>query len=199
MIKLQNESKKISRFLHTLPAIFKKSVTFATMEKRLRIMRRKDKEITDINDIIDIVRRCKVCRIGLSENDMPYIVPLNYGYDFENNTLTLFFHGAKEGRKVDIINNNNNACFEVDCDNQLIEAEKACRYSYAYKSIIGFGKIIRIEDINESIDALNKIMKHQTEKKNDYDFTSEELKKITVYKMIIEKFTGKYKEVPGEK
>jgi len=49
-------------------------------------MRRKNKEITKIDDKIEVIKKCKVCRIGLSENNMPYIVPLNYGWDFENNS-----------------------------------------------------------------------------------------------------------------
>ena len=158
-------------------------------------MRRKNREIKSVNDKLNIIKKCKVCRIGLSENNMPYIVPLNYGYDFCNNTLTLFFHSAKEGKKVDIIKNNNNACFEVDCDDLLIEGEKACNYSYAYKSIIGFGKIIIIEDINEKSDALNKIMKHQTEKDIIYDFSDEELKNVIIYKLVVEEFTGKQKVI----
>ena len=157
-------------------------------------MRRKDKEITAVNEKLNIIRKCKVCRIGLSDNNIPYIIPLNYGYDFENNTLTLFFHSANAGEKMDIIKNNKNACFEVDCDNRLIEAEKACDYSYAYKSIVGFGKIILIENIDEKTEALNKIMKHQSEKETDFVFSDEKLKNITVYKMVAEEFTGKQKE-----
>ena len=156
-------------------------------------MRRNDKEITNLDEKIDIIKKCKVCRIGLSENNKPYIFPLNYGYDFVNNTLTLYFHSAKEGRKMDIIKNNNNACFEVDCDTQLINAEKACKYSYAFKSVIGFGKIILLEDMNEKSDGLNKILKHQTEKGDTFIFTQDELKNVTVYKMVVEEFTGKQK------
>ena len=162
-------------------------------------MRRKDKEITDLNEKIDILKRCKVCRIGLSENDMPYIVPLNYGYSFENETLTLFFHSAEEGKKTNIMKNNSNACFEIDDGHRLIEAEKICGYGYAYKSIIGFGKIVLIEDIHESTDALNKIIKHQTGKEINHDFTTEELKKIIIYKMVVDEFTGKRKDFPGGK
>ena len=55
-------------------------------------MRRQDKEITDINEKINVIKKGKVCRIGLSENNVPYIIPLNYGYNFENDVLTLFFH-----------------------------------------------------------------------------------------------------------
>jgi len=160
-------------------------------------MRRNDREIIDMDEKMNIIQRCKVCRIGLSENDKPYIVPLNYGYDFQNNTLTLFFHGAKEGKKMDIIKINDNACFEVDCDDRLIEAETACRYSYAYKSIIGFGKIILLEDIDEKTDALNKILKHQSGKDTVYIFSPEELVNISAYKMVVEEFTGKQK-IPNQ-
>src|SRR5215510_1485131 len=139
-------------------------------------MRRQDREITDINEKLNIIKKCKICRIGLSENNMPYIIPLNYGYTFENDTLTLFFHSATEGKKFDIIKNNNNACFEIDCDTKLVEAEKACNYGYAFKSIVGFGKIIVLENPDEKIDGLNKIMKHQTEKEFVYGFTDNEVK-----------------------
>jgi nitroimidazol reductase NimA-like FMN-containing flavoprotein (pyridoxamine 5'-phosphate oxidase superfamily) len=158
-------------------------------------MRRKDREIIDINEKINVIKKCKVCRIGLSENNMPYVIPLNYGYNFENDILTLFFHSAREGKKFDIIKNNNNACFEIDCDARLIEAEKACNYGYAFRSMIGFGKIVILEDLDEKIDGLNKIMKHQTEKEIVYDFTYDEIKNVCVYKMIVEKFTGKQKEI----
>ena len=158
-------------------------------------MKRKDKEITEIIDKISIIKKCKVCRIGLSDNNKPYIVPLNYGYDFENNNLTLYFHSAKEGKKMDIIKNNNYACFEVDCDNQLISGEKACDYSYTFKSLIGFGKIILLEDVNEKIDGLNKIMRHQTGKEETYLFESAKLENVAVYKMVVEEFTGKQKSI----
>ena len=159
-------------------------------------MRRKDREITDINEKINVIKKCKVCRIGLSENNIPYIIPLNYGYNFENNILTLFFHSAIEGKKFDIIKNNNNVCLEIDCDTKLIEAEKACNYGYAFRSIIGFGKITILEKTDEKINGLNEIMKHQTGKETIYDFTCDELKNVCVYKMTVEIFTGKQKEFP---
>jgi len=159
-------------------------------------MRRQDREITDVNEKINLIKKCKVCRIGLSEKNMPYVVPLNYGYSFEHNTLTLFFHSALEGKKFDIIKNNNNACFEIDCDTKLIEAEKPCDYGYAFKSIIGFGKITILEDADEKINGLNQIMKHQTEEENAYDFTHNDFKNVCVYKMVVHEFTGKQKEFP---
>jgi nitroimidazol reductase NimA-like FMN-containing flavoprotein (pyridoxamine 5'-phosphate oxidase superfamily) len=160
---------------------------------KIKIMRRKDKEITDIEEKLNVIHQCKVCRLGLAENNTPYVVPLNYGYSFENNVLTLFFHGAHEGRKINIIKNNNKACFEIDCDTALIEGGAACTYSYAFKSILGFGEIIILETAEEKSSGLNKIMKHQTGKEITYNFTDDELKNVFVYKMDVKEFTGKQK------
>jgi nitroimidazol reductase NimA-like FMN-containing flavoprotein (pyridoxamine 5'-phosphate oxidase superfamily) len=162
-------------------------------------MRRKDREIVNVEDKIKIINKCKICRLGLSENNNPYIVPLNYGYTFERNTLTLFFHSAKEGKKLDTIKNNNKACFEIDCDTKLIEGEKACTYGYTFKSIIGFGEIIILENKEEKNKGLNKIMEHQTGGEIYYDFMDEELKNVLVYKMEVKEFTGKQKEFPTRK
>jgi len=156
-------------------------------------MRRKDKEITDINEKIAIIEKCKYCRLGLSENNYPYIVPMNYGYVYENEKLILFFHGAKEGKKIGILKNNNNACFEIDCDTQLIEAEKPFDYGYAFKSIIGFGKVIFLETNEEKTSGLNKLMKHQTGNDIEYTFSESDLNNVCVYKMDVEEFTGKQK------
>ncbi|MDR2772527.1 MAG: pyridoxamine 5'-phosphate oxidase family protein [Elusimicrobiota bacterium] len=159
-------------------------------------MRRKDKEITDISAKIDIIDRCKVCRLGLSDKDQPYVIPLNYGYSFSGGKLTLFFHGAKEGMKVDIIKRNNRACFEMDCDLGLIVGDAPHKYSYAFKSIIGFGKITILESHKEKTDALNEIMKHQTGKDTRYTYPDEQLDGVLIYKVDADEFSGKHKEFP---
>jgi len=156
-------------------------------------MRRKDKEITDVNEKLEIIAKCKVCRIGLSENNYPYIVPLNYGYSYDDGKLTLYFHCAKEGKKIDIIKKNNNACFEIDCDTKLIEGEKPCDYGYEFKSIIGFGKIFILDTKDEKINGLNYLMKQQTGKDIKYDFYENELNNVIVLKMPVDEFTGKQK------
>ena len=154
-------------------------------------MRRKDREILEIDDKIKIIEKCKYCRIGLSENNYPYIVPLNYGYSYENEKLTLFFHSAIEGKKIDIMKKNNKACFEIDCDTKLIEDEIPCEYGYEYRSIIGFGEIIFLETDEEKTKGLTKLMQHQTGTKNNNAFEENELKSILVFKMEVEEFSGK--------
>ena len=70
-------------------------------------MRRKDREVTQKEELIEILDSCKTACIAMIDGDIPYNVPLNYGYEFKGDDLILFFHCAKEGRKIDIIKNNN--------------------------------------------------------------------------------------------
>lgn len=161
-------------------------------------MRKKEREITDIDSKMAIIDKCKVCRLGLSDNNQPYVVPLNYGYSLDDSRLTLFFHSATEGKKLDIIKKNNRACFEVDCDGKFIEGETPCTSSWCYKSVMGSGKIIILENADEKRNALNKIMRHQTGKDVEYSFLDADLKKLTAYKLEVEEFSGKQKEFPGK-
>lgn len=154
-------------------------------------MRRKEREITNIEEKLTIIEKCKICRIGLCENNRPYVVPLNYGYVYENGKLILFFHGAAEGKKVDIIKNNNKACFEIDCDTGLVEGSTACKYGYEFKSVMGFGEIKILEIKEEKTEGLNYLMRHQTGKNAEYSFEEKELKNALVFRMDVEEFTGK--------
>jgi nitroimidazol reductase NimA-like FMN-containing flavoprotein (pyridoxamine 5'-phosphate oxidase superfamily) len=158
-------------------------------------MRRKDKEIIDIDEKLEIIAKCKICRLGLSENNYPYIVPLNYGFSYDEQKLTLYFHCATEGRKIDIIQKNNNACFEIDCDTKLIEGKNPCDCAYEFKSIIGFGKIIFLDTKDEKINGLNYLIKQQTEKDIKHDFNENELNNVVVFKMLVDEFTGKQKVI----
>jgi nitroimidazol reductase NimA-like FMN-containing flavoprotein (pyridoxamine 5'-phosphate oxidase superfamily) len=116
---------------------------------------------------------------------------LNYGYTCQNDLLTLYFHSAKDGKKIKILKRNNKACFEIDCDTKLIESEIACRYGYQFRSIIGFGEIVFLETNEDKKWGLYQIMKHQTGKDITFAFDEKDLEKVLVYKMEITDFTGK--------
>lgn len=66
-------------------------------------MRRKDREVTDPERIDAIIRACHCCRLGFMNNGEVYIVPLDFGYDEKEGKRTFYFHGAKEGRRMDCI------------------------------------------------------------------------------------------------
>ena len=107
--------------------------------------------------------------------------------------ITLYFHSAKEGKKIDMIKNNSNACFGIDCDTKLVEGEKPCDYGYEFKSIIGFGKIVFLDTIDEKITGLNYLMKQQTGKDIKFDFEENKLRNVVVFKMLVDEFSGKEK------
>ncbi|MHC4243849.1 MAG: pyridoxamine 5'-phosphate oxidase family protein, partial [Planctomycetota bacterium] len=149
------------------------------------LMRRKDQEITDIATIEDIIRKGQVCRLALSENGRPYIVPLCFGY--KDNTL--YFHSACEGKKLDILRKNNNVCFEIDIDQELVKGKKACNCSMKYRSVIGFGKAELIEDIESKRKAFNIIMQNYL--KGFFKYSEESIKNTVIIRVEIESMTGK--------
>ena len=148
-------------------------------------MRRDDKQISDVGVIEDILRRAVVCRVGMCANDRPYVVGLCFGY--EDNVL--YFHSFGEGKKLDILRNNSNVCFEVDIGCSVKKAGKACDWGMKYKSVIGFGKAVFVEDIESKRKGLDVIMRHYSE--GSFDYPVDAMESIAVVKVEIESMTGK--------
>ncbi len=149
-------------------------------------MRRKDKEIKDKKEIEMILNEAQVCRIALSNNNMPYIVPVNFGY--KDNCL--YIHSAAEGYKIEIIKKNNNVCFEMDIEHEILRGKSACTTSMKYCSVIGYGKAYIIDDYEEKIKALNIIMGHYFPDV-PHEYTDNSLKRIVIIRVELEKMTGK--------
>ena len=110
-------------------------------------MRRADREIQSFEEIVDVISRCDVCRLGLHDGDYPYILPLNFGVkvEKESQTVTLYFHSALEGHKIELMQKNNLASFEMDCRHQLQYKAEQGMCTFAFESIIGHGTIHMIE------------------------------------------------------
>lgn len=154
-------------------------------------MRRKDLEITGMGEIMSIVRKCEVCRLGLADNNEPYVVPMNYGYELNGERLTLYFHCAKEGRKLEILRRNPRVCFEIDCGHTLVTGEDACDYSYKYESVIGNGNAVFLEEHGEKNRALQKLMEHYAGH-GGFSFTEKETAMVTVFKIEADSYTAKH-------
>lgn len=134
-------------------------------------MRRNDREVKDLEKIEEIIKGCKVCRLGIYdiETSEVYIVPLNFGYDLSEGSLTIYCHSAREGRKIELLSKNKKVCVEMDCNHMLLEAEKACGHSYSYSSIIGNGEAELVDSFEEKVRAFNKIMVHQTGREFEFN------------------------------
>ncbi|MDR0388772.1 MAG: pyridoxamine 5'-phosphate oxidase family protein [Spirochaetaceae bacterium] len=158
-------------------------------------MRREEKEVTEFEKKIAIIDACKVMRLGIYDGQIPYVVPVNFGYSVKGEELTLYFHSAKEGRKIDALNTFPLVCFEMDCEHELIEGKLACNYSYAFASIIGTGTVWFLESPAEKVEALQFIMEHQTGKKISFHFEEVMLTRTAVCKLVVNEYTAKRHEV----
>ncbi len=153
-------------------------------------MRQSRRAIAEAGEIIRILERSDVCHLGLADGSQPYVVPLNYGYQLDRGNLTLYFHCAAEGRKLDIILQNNQACFQMDCDHELRRADQACGYSMNYASIIGSGLIEIVTDPDERALGLQLLMQHYSGSA-DWSFAPANLAKTTVLRLRAREFSGK--------
>ena len=157
-------------------------------------MTRRERQITDIDEIIKILDKSKVAHVGMIDGDEPYVVPMNYGYIMDGEKLTLYLHGATQGRKLDVMRANPKVFFEMCCDITPFEGEVACKYGITYASIMGRGVATLVEDVEEKKKALSVLMKTQVNK----DFTFED--KLTTVVSIIRidtlEFTAKKRMAP---
>jgi len=153
-------------------------------------MRRKDREVTDINEILKIVDKAKILHLGLFDGEYPYIVPLHYGYEYKNGNLIFYMHGAKEGHKLELIRNNPNVCVELECDVELISGEDIpCKYGSTFASVIGKGHAEILEDEQEKIIGLKLLMKNQTGR--EFEIDERMANTVGVIKVTVHSFTAK--------
>lgn len=152
-------------------------------------MRRADREITEIAETLEVMRGCKVCRLGMYDDGEIYIVPMNFGFTYDNGQLALYFHGATEGRRAEALRRNNRVGFEMDCDHGLVTAQTACGYSFRYASVIGNGIAHFIETTQDKIQALRMIMKHQTGR--EFEFNERMVNDVAVFRIDAESYSCK--------
>lgn len=152
-------------------------------------MTRRERQVTDINEIINILNKSKVLHLGLVDGDEPYVVPMNYGYEFIDDTLVMYLHGARRGRKLDLIRANPKVFYELDCDIVPFEGEVVCKYGITYSSVMGRGEAYIVDDVEEKKHALSVLMKTQTEK--DFVFDDKLVSVVSVIKIVTKEYTAK--------
>lgn len=148
-------------------------------------MRRKDREITDRSEIDSIISSANLMRIALVDGDMPFLVPVFYAFD----GTALYFHSAQAGTKMDILQRNNNICFEISIDNGFIESDAACDFEAKHRTVIGTGKVHLIEDDAEKTRVLDLIVAHFSAKK--FDYPQANLDRTAVIRIEIASIKGK--------
>lgn len=155
------------------------------------LMRRKDRLVSEFNELIDIIKRCDVCRLGINDEEVPYILPLNFGMSVEDDKLYLYFHGATEGYKYSLIEKNNLVSFEMDCDHELYSDKERGYCTMNYSSVMGRGRVEIVDDVEEKIKALTILTDSYHEV--HFEFNPAAVSRTTVMKLAVESMTGKQK------
>jgi nitroimidazol reductase NimA-like FMN-containing flavoprotein (pyridoxamine 5'-phosphate oxidase superfamily) len=148
-------------------------------------MRRHEQAITDPAEIEHIIGEALVCRLAMIDRGRPYIVPLCFGYE----NRRLYFHTALEGRKMEILRNSPDVCFEMEARTAVTRGKSACEWGMSYRCVIGDGRARLVEDDEAKRRALDCIMRHYGGEREDY--ADKVLKKTAVIQVDIEQMTAK--------
>lgn len=153
-------------------------------------MRRKDREVKDPAVIREILNKARVLHLGLFDEGYPYIVPLHYGYEMnEEGKLTFYMHGAREGHKVDLVKADGRAFVEIDTDEELMYSDIACDNGATFSSVMARGTVCLLEEPEEKIKGLKALMKLQTGK--DFEINEKMAKIVSVFKVVVDEYTVK--------
>ena len=159
-------------------------------------MTRRERQIFDTDIIIEILDKSKVLHLGMVDGDEPYVVPMNYGYEFVDDKLIVYLHGARRGRKIDLMKLNPKVFFELECDITPFEGEIACKYGITYASVMGRGVAEILEDPQEKCHGLSVLMKTQTGK--DFTFEEKMVSVVSVIKITVSEYTAKHRPAPNK-
>jgi uncharacterized protein len=123
-------------------------------------MRRKDRLVEDRAELQAIFDEAEVCRLGFAQGGTPYIVTMNFGYSWEAEFPLLYFHCAREGRKLDMMRANPRVCFQLDAAHELVTGPAPCDWGMKYASIVGYGVLGEAAGEEERREGLDRIMGH---------------------------------------
>jgi len=149
-------------------------------------MRRAKQEIIDKAILEEILAGAEICRLSLVDGELPYIVPVNYGYRDGH----LYIHSAPEGKKIDLLKQNKQVCFEVEDTVEIVKGEEACDWTTRYRSVVGYATVEILSDHRSKQEGLEVIMaQHGAPELVKFDENN--LKRMVILKLKITSVSGK--------
>lgn len=155
-------------------------------------MRRAEHEVKERKEILNIMDRCDSLHLALMDGDYPYVIPMNFGYVDDGEKLVIYFHGAPEGKKLDLIAKDPHAAFSMSCAHDLVPGKFPCATTFKYESVCGRGLIHMVEG-EEKMQALSIIMA-QYDKEKTHTFQEKHARAVAIFRMDVEGFTGKSRQ-----
>jgi nitroimidazol reductase NimA-like FMN-containing flavoprotein (pyridoxamine 5'-phosphate oxidase superfamily) len=180
-------------------------------------MRRQDRLVEDLPTIAAILGECEIGRLGLSDRGQPYVVPLHFAYTVDDDAsraghaapghecasagradgaITVYFHGADEGRKLDVIGRAPRACFEADVRRGTIDAPEAAHIGAAYASVVGFGEVRLVEDLAGKLAALRLLVERYAPGRGA-ELGFDVVPGVTVLAMRLDEVSAKRRDFPA--
>lgn len=141
--------------------------------------------IADQEFIEEIIAGCKVCFAGVvDENGLPYVVPMNFGY----NQGVFYLHSAPEGRIIRALEKNNHICLTFNLGEELAfqHPEVACSYRMKAKSVVAEGKVSFVEDMEQKRQALDYIMAQYSDK--SFKYNDPAVRNVKIWRVDIDTF-----------
>ncbi|WP_408011346.1 pyridoxamine 5'-phosphate oxidase family protein [Pseudalkalibacillus sp. A8] len=157
------------------------------------------RECKDPEKINSFLAQAKTGFLGLSAREQPYVIPLNFVW-WDNK---IYFHGAAEGRKIEMINDNSNICFTISEEYSTIVSPIPAHTDTAYMSVIMFGNIELVTDLEEGTQAMQEMLDKYVPgyydtplaKSHVEKYTSSMGSKTAIYKIIPRDVTAKENEL----
>ncbi|MGN1372746.1 MAG: pyridoxamine 5'-phosphate oxidase family protein [Candidatus Coproplasma sp.] len=150
-------------------------------------MRKSKREIKEFDKIVEVLDRCQVIRLGLQSEGYPYVVPLSFGWEVKEGKLEIYFHCAKEGKKLDLIAGCDRVCVEADILNGYKATERGVTADY--ESVIGFGTAKEVTG-DDAVHGIKLLLDHC----GIEGYSPENcvlMGIVAVYKITVENITGK--------
>jgi nitroimidazol reductase NimA-like FMN-containing flavoprotein (pyridoxamine 5'-phosphate oxidase superfamily) len=139
-------------------------------------------------ELESIIRKCHVCNLAMVDaSGLPYVLPMNFGYEDDY----IYFHSARTGTKIDILKQNPNVCISFSADHNLewVNKDVACSWGMKYRSVLAFGEVEFIDDLDQKEEALKILMQNYSE--IDFKFNVPAVKDVMVFRVKIENLKGR--------
>ncbi len=143
--------------------------------------------IENRNEIYAIIKECKTCFLAMSDNNVPYILPMNFALDGDS----VILHSAQSGRMWETLKKNPKVCLNWTLGEDLAwqDVQVGCSYRVKSKSVIVEGVVEFVKDFDEKERCLKLTMLQYSDR--EFKFSAPAVKNVGVIKVNIEKISAK--------
>lgn len=160
----------------------------------MRVMRRKDRQLSSFEQMLAIVERCDVLRLGIADGEYPYIVPVNFAYQVERHenqdTLCLYTHGAIFGRKYELLRRKRCCSFEMDLIHDIVLLPEYGAVTQRYESVMGEARVEFLEG-DDKQHAIDDIFMARWELTRNFDYNHHMVPHTAVMRLVVTAMSGK--------